>query len=351
MSSTAAVVNIPPAARRAAREANRIHREVYGAQSEEAAKPVEPESEPEPEAPKAEVATPATAPQAEQPPAPPVEAAPPAEKPAEPQDDWKARYNSLKGKYNKEMVPLQSQLRQQAEQIEALQQVIASMESAKPAAAPATQPQSHFITDSDVEDYGEETIDLVRRAAREEYNRNVEALNRRIAELENQLVGTVKAVQKTEREKLFEALDGRIANWREVNRDEGFLNWLAEPDPYSGMVRHALLKKAFEENNAARVLRFFEGYLGEHAVISEQPPAQSDERSSPQVDLETLVAPGRPREGSDFRAQEGKRIWTQREIKQFYRDVQEKRFAGRDKERMRIERDIIAASREGRVTA
>lgn len=347
---------IPPAAARQAAEADRLHRQIYGAaegteQPAESAAPQEPTAPPEGETPPQQVT--ASAPEA---PAQNQQEAQPS--PAPKTEDWEAKYKTLKGKYNKEIPQLQSTLREQTQQLANLQNIIASMEVAAQQQAAQQQQQTQqaprastgkLVTETDVEEFGEETIDLIRRAAREESEATINALNKRIAELEGQLTGTVRAVQQTERQKMYAQLDERVSNWREINRDEGFLSWLQQADPYSGVRRHALLTKAFEDNDTARVVRFFEGFLNEHAVVSEQSPAHDSTRQ-PQVNMETLVAPGRPKNAS-VRAQEGKRIWTNAEIKQFYRDVQNRRFANRDKERARIEADIIAAGREGRIQA
>jgi len=348
MTTTAQVASLPDAARRNAARADEIHRQVYGPRPGEEAPPA---AEAAPEAPVAEAQ-----PQIQQPTPPEQPAQQPAQQQQQADDDWQNKYNVLKGKYNKEVLPLQQQVRTLTSELDAMRSVIASMEVAAPAAPAASVPGfttsgQQYITEADVEDFGEETIDMMRRAARAEAEQQNAALLQRIAQLETQLHGVGREVQMTAREKLFSALDARVPNWRDVNRHSDFLQWLQESDPYSGMQRHALLTKAFEANDAARVLVFFEGFLGEHAMLSESQPAQTTERQ-PQVDLETLVAPGRPK-SSPARAQEGdgKRIWTPAEIKAFYRDVQNKRFVGRDKERVRIEQDIVAAGREGRVRA
>jgi hypothetical protein len=66
--------------------------------------------------------------------------------------------------------------------------------------------------------------------------------------------------------------------------------------------------------------------------------------------METLAAPGAPRAAAP-RAPEGKRMWRQKEISAFYRDVQKGKFRGKDSEKHRIEQDIVAAGQDGRITA
>jgi hypothetical protein len=67
--------------------------------------------------------------------------------------------------------------------------------------------------------------------------------------------------------------------------------------------------------------------------------------------LEELAAPGRvAASGTNGGASPERRMWTNREIGAFYRDVQRGVFRGRQADKDRIEQDIIDAASEGRVT-
>jgi hypothetical protein len=67
--------------------------------------------------------------------------------------------------------------------------------------------------------------------------------------------------------------------------------------------------------------------------------------------LNTLVAPGRASDGDAPRAPEDNlTTYTEAEIGQFYRDVQSGVFKDNPAEKDRIERDIFAAQRGGRIT-
>lgn len=345
------VASIPPAVQRAGQRADEIHRAVYGPQSGTPAgdgpdsAPAEPPAAPAPAPAPAETPAPAPAP------------AEPVPAPEASSEDWKKKYDTLKGKYNKEIMPLQNQLRDSNArmrelglQVESLQGIIATMETSRATPTAPAAPAVGLITDADIEEFGADTIELVRRAVREEQSGVVTGLQQKISQLEAQLAGVGQQMQLSGRDRLFATLDSQVANWRELNVNDEFLNWLAESDPYSGQTRHDLLKVAFERNDAARVVNFFNGFLTENAVLSGRPPAQGGAGvSTPRVNLDTLVAPGRPREGS-VRAQEGNsRIWTRAEVSAFYRDVQNRKFVGREEERNRIEREIFAASNEGRV--
>jgi len=66
--------------------------------------------------------------------------------------------------------------------------------------------------------------------------------------------------------------------------------------------------------------------------------------------LDTLAAPGRATHATDANSsQDGKPVYTHAEIKRFYNDVRRGAYAGRDADKARIEADMFAAQREGRV--
>ena len=63
--------------------------------------------------------------------------------------------------------------------------------------------------------------------------------------------------------------------------------------------------------------------------------------------LAQLAAPGRARAAPT--APQGKPVWTAAGISQFYMDVANGKFRGRDQERIATEADLMSAQREGRI--
>ena len=151
----------------------------------------------------------------------------------------------------------------------------------------------------------------------------VEALSPELQQLRaenNRLRGMATRAQHAEIER---ALDQRVPSWRDVYQDPGFSSWLSEPDDFSGTTRSQLLRNAVANGDAARVVRFYQGFqqeAGHHA------PANQRSRRSPQA---------------------SGNIYTRPQIKSLY----EQRRLGRinDQKWAPLEADIVAAGREGRV--
>ena len=60
---------------------------------------------------------------------------------------------------------------------------------------------------------------------------------------------------------LDQALEAAVPNWREIDRNPQWLQWLSLPDPLSGRIRQELLNDAIEQGSAARVTAIFRGFL------------------------------------------------------------------------------------------
>lgn len=288
----------------------------------------------------------------DEPPAPPPQnpapAQNPAPKPPSAQDpNWEHRFNSMKGRYEQ----AQQQAQSMAQQIADMQRVIATLQAAPPA-PPQQSSELRFVTPKEEEEYGKEFIDVVGKRAREVVTPEVTELKAKLAKLEAQMGNVENVAVQTQREKMFTALDQTVPNWREINSNQSFLDWLKLPDAYSGAIRHGLLMNAFNANNANRVAAFFRGYLADEAATRpvDTPTQRTSAHQPSKVDLATLAAPGRAKQAA-ANAPVDKPTITRAQITQFYRDVAAGVYSGRDDQRIAREKEIFAASTEGRVVS
>ena len=128
------------------------------------------------------------------------------------------------------------------------------------------------------------------------------------------------------------------------------MDWLNKEDSFSGVERGRLLSQAFKGGKAKPVIAIFQSYLKENAAVSTDTSGPSGEDDSPKVDINTLVAPGKTRATRKVAdAHKGKPEWTEQEVAAFYADCQRGKFKDDPKEQRRIEEDIFAAVREGRM--
>jgi hypothetical protein len=219
-----------------------------------------------------------------------------------------------------------------------------------PTAAPEPTVAEKLITDKDVEEYGD-SIEVMRRVSREE----AAAQQRKIAELESLVrqmqtnvlprVEQVAQKQAYSAEQLFwTELSTLVPDWRDVNGNTEFHNWLLEVDPLSGTTRQSHLEAAQQAMDARRVANFFSTWKG----FNGQAIAQST-RNASASQLEKQVAPGRSRAGSAPTDQSNAKTYSPADITKFFDDVRKGVYRGKEAERDRIERDIFAAQRDGRI--
>jgi len=146
------------------------------------------------------------------------------------------------------------------------------------------------------------------------------------------------------------------------------------PDTYSGVIRHNLLKAAWERNDTPRAAAFFQGFLAEEAAIDPayrgqaqpndfQAPdfsssqsgqlgqnGQSNGRTNGKVPLESFAAPGRAKSAAGTVPAEKPQI-SRSQISNFYAMCAAGKYRGNEQERNRLEKMIFDAHAEGRITA
>lgn len=271
----------------------------------------------------------------------------PADPAALKDSEWARRYNSMRGRY----IAMEGQLRDLGQELVRTQNMLAAGQQAPAAVNQPQRGQDHgnLITDQDRESYGEELIDLARRAGREAVGPELEALRAENARL-------TQRVQTTGKRELFERMDRDIPNWRAINKDTRFLAWLRLPNVYTGQLRGNMLKAAVDGANAPQALQVFRDFLAEAYATGMIAPAQQIEPQplvaprAPALALDALAAPGRARPASgDSQVPSEKPIYSRADISKFYDDKRRGFYAGRDADVQAFEADLTAAQREGRI--
>jgi hypothetical protein len=213
-----------------------------------------------------------------------------------------------------------------------------------------------LVTAEEEEEFGEEFLGVVGRKAREELASELFKIQRQINDLTGTVGNVTQSVVTSERDKMKVQLDAAMPEWRQINYDDQFMSWLALPDPFSGVIRHELLKSAYASNQSARVLTFFRAFVAEQATGSPPSPGNgaaptSSNGAAPtsKIPLESLAAPGRASPAAPGSVPADKPIITRQQITQFYADVAAGKYRGREAEKLENDAAIIAASNEDRI--
>jgi hypothetical protein len=264
-------------------------------------------------------------------------------------ETYAQRWRSLQGSYNA-TVRQKSELEDRVVQMEQLLAALSEKSSTPNAVQEPVQVQ-RFVSDDDISEYGE-SIDVMRNVSREE----LVPVAQRLAQIESMLqqmqanvVPQVRAVAQRQHasaeQQFWSDLTTFVPQWREVNDNPDFQSWLLDVDPLTGAARQTFLDEAQRSLDANRVSAFFQTWLDTsgQVFVPQSTPAAANE-------LEKQVAPGRSR-GSGSPTSKAPKTYSPDDIKEFFNAVRLGKYKGREPERDRIERDIFAAQREGRITA
>lgn len=314
----------------------------------------------------------AAPPAAEAPPAAPEAQSPPSTPPPptpiqREEVSWEQRYKVLQGKYNAEVPRLTGQIRDLTTMVKTLQDSQATMQGLlaslgqRQGSAPADDGTSRspagnrrLVKDEEITTFGADLHDFVARTARDAVAQDLEAkvapVVKRVDAVANTATQAAQKAAQADEALVVETLTRMVPNWKQLNEDDSFNDWLDGEDPYNGALRRDMLNQAFKRHDAPRVVAFFTGYLKEHATIAPPPPAAEPQVPAPQRRLEDFVAPGAPKANTGG-AQEGsgKRVWTASEISAHYRNVSQGKYRTKPEQLKSIEADIFAAQKEGRI--
>lgn len=249
----------------------------------------------------------------------------PVEAPAAQEDPtWESRYKSLIGKYNAEVPRLAASNKELTAKLQSIEKELEDLRTAK------AEPKQSLVKPEEIQEFGEPLVDLIRRAARDE----ISDKDQEIASLRSRLERFEVSNTKTAEIDFFTRLSTSVPDWEEMNKDDGFLKWLAEYDELTGLQRQDALDDAVRNNDAIRAARFFNKW-----TEINKSKAETASRSLEEQVVPTPVANSAP--------PAGKKIWTRSEIQDFYAKARRGEIS--DKDMVSIEADIHAAHIEKRI--
>jgi len=270
------------------------------------------------------------------------ETEPKAEKPREP--DFRHMYQTLKGKYNAEVPRLQNQLNELQAQMTQVLTNRPTQESAAVVEAPKGPGHSRYLKKEELEQYGDEILDMQARMAkgvaedvveREVANRVAPIIDNmgRLDALEDQVQSSADA-------RFWSLVESQVPGARNINdSDPLWFEFLDAIEPGTGLQYRQIGETAYNKGDSGRMVRLMQVFLGSSegeasATPVAKPPVKpgkvADKNATPPV----VQSKPRIRES---------------EIQAFYSDVARGKYRGRDDERKARELVIESAVEEGRM--
>ena len=248
---------------------------------------------------------------------------------------FKARYLSLKGKYDAEVPRLHSELK------EFKQNVFDRLESmtTKPKAEPQGEPDeiARFK-----EEYGEDFVENLRKFIRLE---SKSELADTITSVQQQVSSVEETQVKVAQENFKNYIDSQVkGDWRSAweGKDPKFIEFLQKPDP-SGLYTYADLVQAYNDAwDADKLSKVFNLYYAD----TQKPEVDTRPKKEPNPAQQAMVAPSRNNVHTVPNTND-KQIWTQDSIKEFQRLDRQGKYTSEVSKAMWD--DLLSAMSEGRI--
>jgi hypothetical protein len=296
-------------------------------------------------------------------PQPPLDTPAQQQPPPEDEQTWQQKFRSLAGRTESEARRARdaiTQLSNRLEQVERENQLLKNTSQPEPNGHMTTNGiNGQALTEDEINDYGPEMVDIMRRVAAETAGPLNEEINRLRAQMGHVQQETGNAFLN----RMNSTIEANVPGWSNLNRDPRFIEWSQLPDVFSGAIRKQLMQDAWNSGDPHRVAAFFQAFLKEEAATN--PQGQSQQRTPPPsglvvsdipmdprtsgapLDLASLAAPGRAHSAGGTPAE--KPVYTAADITRFYNDVKLGRWRGREQQQAAIDQDISLAQREGRI--
>ncbi|MEM0461955.1 MAG: hypothetical protein QW318_07150 [Candidatus Caldarchaeum sp.] len=212
----------------------------------------------------------------------------------------------------------------------------------------AEEPETPLISDKDIEDFGEDTVDFVKRAVQQELKRlesRLHQVEQTLNQWNSSIVPQVQQVAQShidyKEQQFWSRLSEAVPNWEEINNSQGWLDWLRQPEGLSGIQRVQFLQDAQRNYDVDRVIGFFNAYLGDTGTSS-----GSDAKAKQQK----MISPGKARTSpasTDPQGGKSGKVFSRSDIQKFYTNVSTGKYTPEQK--AAIEREIEQAMLEGRI--
>jgi hypothetical protein len=279
----------------------------------------------------------------------PTNAEPAAVTPPQPAQDalyWQKRFETVQGKLDAEMPRLFQQIRDQGEMIRKLSAQLAERNA--PPAADET-----LVTQKDIDAYGEDLIDAMRRTAREEarkaYAAEREALEKKFGAVESQVGQVSQRVEKNAVDTFWGEVLTLVPDWLSVDQNPSWIAWLDTSPEFATNSYRELAAQAISKGNPRKIAKLVEAWKKEsgQAQVSPPPPPPPAPIRQQQSELERQVTPSTARSSTPPPAQ---KILTRAEYETLYdvRNVQ--RYGEKKAAEMIAEADLAVTENRVRWT-
>ncbi len=248
---------------------------------------------------------------------------------------------------NQRWMVLQGMISKKDGEIEQMRGILATLSQAKTAdPAPVKAASDGSVTKDEVDEFGQDLIDLIARIANNVVQSNIAQISARIDTVQASLKGVGDMTARTQTTLFEDALTDRVPDWETINLDPAFMLSLQEVDDYSGVKKIDLLNDAYASQDLNRTALFFERFKpsAPAPVVAAKPAAKVPD---PLIKLITPASSrGAPQTGNPVVES---KVWTPADISKLYSDQRNGVITA--EEFAKLEKDLYKAQSENRIAA
>ena len=251
---------------------------------------------------------------------------------------WKQKYKTLQGMYDKEVPQLHSEVKTLTKELESLKESLTKKAEETP------KQEQKLVTDEDVQNFGEDLIEVQRKVAREvaaEFEGRLEALKSENQELRDLVGSTDNRISET----TFEArLHRLVPDFQQLDSDPNWIAWLDEVDPVLRAPRRTIALQAYQSGDAEGVAYYVDMFKSN--MVKEEPTQEKPTTG----ELERQIQPARTASNATPTSQKGK-TYSNADIQKMFQKAAQLNSVGKLEQANKLEAEIDAAYMQGRVTA
>ena len=255
----------------------------------------------------------------------------------------KHRNDSLQGRLESQLRPLNDMVRELRGQITTLETKLAQSEAQSRSAVPAYM---RHLKPDEVEALGREAVDAQSRIARGVAEDVVQTREGEIADRQKDVDARIAALEEQRQAQsmssFWDRVEAQVPGARKIDEtDPRWGTFLDTPDPLSGRLRREIGGAAVNAGDVRRVadlVQEFKGWVGEGVPARPAAPVVARPEA-----VRAAPAPVSPA------AQSSATVIRHSQIKRFYDDWTRGKFGADDKRALQIEAAIMKAVDEGRV--
>lgn len=193
----------------------------------------------------------------------------------------KQKYQTLEGKYRVEVPRLSAEIGQWKEYATSLQNRITALEEASKVPPKREEPE----TDPDLEAITDPDVARIIKKMKADHKAEIAALRREFETGTSAEIKNIKSdLQLTRQERFDMAMrNAGVPDWKDVDRDPAFIEWLNTPVPYTKATKLQLLQEAARNLDAETTSQFFLDFKASlaPATVTEPDPGRLDKFTAP----------------------------------------------------------------------